>query len=191
MERDDFASGTSSKSTKLIHGGVRYLEKAFKNQDYGIFLPLIELLFLIVADQFLLVKEALEERFIFLKNAPHLTHQIPIMIPVHKYWQLPYFWLGMKVYDLISTMGGGGIESSYYLSRSKSLAEFPMLNEDDLVGAIVYYDGLLRKIPLVFSYPKGSKMIHVRTLRSHVPQQSMVPLLLITFQWKSSSKKRI
>ena len=69
VEADDFSSGTSSRSTKLIHGGVRYLEKAFKNFDYG---------------QYKLVKEALHERANLLKIAPHLASALPIMIPVYK-----------------------------------------------------------------------------------------------------------
>eukprot|EP01125_Pyxidicula_operculata_P015527 TRINITY_DN5277_c0_g1_i1.p1 TRINITY_DN5277_c0_g1~~TRINITY_DN5277_c0_g1_i1.p1 ORF type:complete len:535 (-),score=81.07 TRINITY_DN5277_c0_g1_i1:543-2147(-) len=125
VEKEDFAAGTSSKSTKLIHGGVRYLEKAFMNLDF---------------EQFALVKEGLEERGRFLKNCPHLTNKIPIMLPLHKWWQLPYYWVGIKAYDLISG-SIGKLESSYLLSKSKALDEFPMLKSDTLKGAIVYYDG--------------------------------------------------
>ncbi len=69
VEKYDFSSGTSSRSTKLIHGGVRYLEKAFFNADY---------------EQYRLVKEALQERANLLKIAPHLAHPLPIMLPVYK-----------------------------------------------------------------------------------------------------------
>ncbi|CAN6649325.1 hypothetical protein TRVA0_023S01926 [Trichomonascus vanleenenianus] len=124
LERDDFASGTSSKSTKLVHGGVRYLEKAVWHADY---------------DQYKLVKEALHERRVFLDIAPHLSFALPIMIPLYKYWQLPYYWAGTKCYDLLA--GTQNLESSYMLSRAKAVASFPMLNDDNLKGAVVYYDG--------------------------------------------------
>lgn len=124
VERDDFSSGTSSKSTKLVHGGVRYLEKAFWNLDYN---------------QYQLVKEALKERKYFLQTAPHLSSWLPIMLPLDKWWKAPYYWAGTKCYDLLA--GSEGIESSYFLTRSKALEAFPMLKQTDLIGALVYYDG--------------------------------------------------
>ena len=124
VERDDFAAGTSSKSTKLVHGGVRYLEKAVWELDYN---------------QYALVKEALRERKYFLHTAPHLSSWLPIMIPMQKWWQAPYFWAGTKFYDFLA--GSEGIETSYFLSKSKALDVFPMLKTDNLVGAMVYYDG--------------------------------------------------
>lgn len=125
VERSDFASETSSKSTKLVHGGVRYLEKAFWNLDYG---------------QYKLVKEALDERGHFLQMAPHLSYPFPIMVPVYKWWQLPYYYVGMKMYDLIA--GRGNLEPCHLLSRSNALRQFPQLNADELKGAIIYYDGM-------------------------------------------------
>ncbi|EED20317.1 glycerol-3-phosphate dehydrogenase, mitochondrial [Talaromyces stipitatus ATCC 10500] len=124
VERDDFSAGTSSKSTKLVHGGVRYLEKAVWELDYA---------------QYSLVKEALRERKYFLKTAPHLSMWLPIMVPVQKWWQAPYFWMGCKAYDFLA--GSEGIESSYFLTHSKALDAFPMLKKEDLFGAVVYYDG--------------------------------------------------
>ncbi|KAB8214890.1 FAD dependent oxidoreductase-domain-containing protein [Aspergillus novoparasiticus] len=124
VERDDFSSGTSSKSTKLVHGGVRYLEKAVWELDYN---------------QYKLVKEALRERKYFLNTAPHLSSWLPIMVPVQKWWQAPYFWVGTKFYDYLA--GSEGIESSYFLPKSKALDAFPMLRKDNMIGAMVYYDG--------------------------------------------------
>lgn len=124
VERDDFAAGTSSKSTKLVHGGVRYLEKAVWELDYN---------------QYALVKEALRERKYFLDTAPHLSMWLPIMLPLQKWYQAPYFWAGTKFYDFLA--GSEGIESSYFLTKSKALDAFPMLRKDNLVGALVYYDG--------------------------------------------------
>ncbi|KAM4609157.1 glycerol-3-phosphate dehydrogenase, mitochondrial-like [Polymixia lowei] len=124
VERDDFSSGTSSRSTKLIHGGVRYLQKAIIKLDY---------------EQYMMVKEALRERANLLAIAPHLSAALPIMLPVYKWWQLPYYWAGIKIYDLVA--GTQGLKSSYILSKKKALELFPMLKKDKLVGAIVYYDG--------------------------------------------------
>uniref|UniRef100_A2AQR0 Glycerol-3-phosphate dehydrogenase n=1 Tax=Mus musculus TaxID=10090 RepID=A2AQR0_MOUSE len=124
VERDDFSSGTSSRSTKLIHGGVRYLQKAIMNLD---------------VEQYRMVKEALHERANLLEIAPHLSAPLPIMLPLYKWWQLPYYWVGIKMYDLVA--GSQCLKSSYVLSKSRALEHFPMLQKDKLVGAIVYYDG--------------------------------------------------
>lgn len=124
VERNDFASGTSSRSTKLIHGGVRYLQKAITNLD---------------VEQYRMVKEALHERANLLEIAPHLSAPLPIMLPLYKWWQLPYYWVGIKLYDLVA--GSHCLKSSYVLSKSRALEHFPMLQKDKLVGAIVYYDG--------------------------------------------------
>ncbi|KAF6787083.1 glycerol-3-phosphate mitochondrial protein [Colletotrichum sojae] len=124
VERDDFSAGTSSKSTKLVHGGVRYLEKAVWNLDYS---------------QLELVMEALHERKTFLTVAPHLSSSLPILLPIQRWWQAPYFWAGTKAYDLLA--GSQGLESSYYVTKNRALEAFPMLRRDNMVGALVYYDG--------------------------------------------------
>ncbi|CAG8443548.1 5470_t:CDS:2 [Acaulospora colombiana] len=126
VERDDFAAGTSSRSTKLVHGGVRYLEKAFKELDY---------------EQYKLVREALHERATFLHIAPYLSYPLPIILPIYKWWQLPYFWVGVKAYDFLAGTAGEKLESSYFSTRSKTLEAFPWLKKEKLVGALVYYDG--------------------------------------------------
>ncbi|XP_072032092.1 glycerol-3-phosphate dehydrogenase, mitochondrial-like [Amphiura filiformis] len=124
VERYDFSAGTSSRSTKLIHGGVRYLQKAIMGLD---------------REQYRLVKEALHERANLLEIAPHLSYPLPIMLPVYKWWQLPYFWAGIKMYDLVA--GRQMLKWSYVISKKKALELFPMLKKDKLVGAIVYFDG--------------------------------------------------
>ncbi|KAI9468936.1 MAG: FAD dependent oxidoreductase-domain-containing protein [Benjaminiella poitrasii] len=124
VERDDFASGTSSRSTKLVHGGIRYLQKAIMELDY---------------EQYKLVVEALRERKIFIDNAPYLAGELPIMLPVYRWWQVPYYWMGCKMYDFFA--GKEALEGSYFLTKKKALDAFPMLKKDELVGAIVYYDG--------------------------------------------------
>lgn len=131
VDQADFASGTSSKSTKLVHGGVRYLEAAFKSFSLA---------------QFQLVQEALEERGIVLKNAPHICGQLPIMLPVYDSMvKVIYYWMGAKVYDAVSWVfnpkGAFLLDTSYHLDKFHALKAFPMLKEENLKGAVVYYDG--------------------------------------------------
>lgn len=132
VERGDYACATSSKSTKLIHGGVRYLEKAFWNADYG---------------QYKLVREALRERSHWMKVAPHISSWLPIMLPLYDWWKVPYMYAGVKAYDLVA---GFPPKQSYFLSKTRALEQFPMLQESvgegssrkTLKGAVVYYDGV-------------------------------------------------
>ncbi|CAF1058752.1 unnamed protein product [Adineta ricciae] len=124
VEKYDFSSGTSSRSTKLIHGGVRYLQKAILQFD---------------REQYSMVKEALYERGNLLKIAPHLSYPLPIMLPVYKWYLLPYYYAGIKAYDFVS--GRQLLRWSYLISKRKALELFPMLKKEKLVGAIVYYDG--------------------------------------------------
>uniref|UniRef100_A0A2I3TIA9 Glycerol-3-phosphate dehydrogenase, mitochondrial n=1 Tax=Pan troglodytes TaxID=9598 RepID=A0A2I3TIA9_PANTR len=124
VERDDYLPGTSSRSTNLIHGGVRYLQKAMMKLDI---------------EQYRMVTEALDERANLPEISPHLSAPLPIMLPVYKWWQLPYYWVGIKLYDLVA--GSNCLKSSYVLSKSRALEHFPMLQKDKLVGGIVYYDG--------------------------------------------------
>lgn len=130
VERDDFASGTSSRSTKLIHGGVRYLEKAFFQLDPG---------------QLMLVFEALRERAIMLHQAPHLTHPLPTLLPCYKIWEVPFYWIGLKAYDLVAAAGNGLLYVSKYVSAKEALRQFPTLSKTSggqkLRGSIMYYDG--------------------------------------------------
>jgi len=129
VERDDFASGTSSRSTKLIHGGVRYLEAAFKKLDIG---------------QFFLVCEALEERSHMMKAAPFQSRPLPIVTPIYTYWQIPYFWAGIKAYDWIAKLVccfDTGMPECFYASRANSKFLFPLLSTKGLTGSLVYYDG--------------------------------------------------
>ncbi|EER38713.1 glycerol-3-phosphate dehydrogenase [Histoplasma capsulatum H143] len=125
VERDDFSSGTSSKSTKLVHGGVRYLEKAILNLDYN---------------QYKLVKEALHERKYFLDIAPHLSTWLPTLLPIRAWWQAPYLWAGTKMYDLLAGHQGSP-EGSYFMTKNRAMGAFPTLNPDGMVGALCYYDG--------------------------------------------------
>ncbi len=124
VEQNDFAEGTSGRSSKLVHGGVRYLEMAVKQFD---------------RDQYQLVKEGLYERYLFLRNAPHLTQTLPLISPLYRWTQLPYVWIGLKLYDLLA--GVHGLGPSGYSPLGRTLEEFPLLQRNKLKGGIRYYDG--------------------------------------------------
>ncbi|MCP5468259.1 MAG: FAD-dependent oxidoreductase [Deltaproteobacteria bacterium] len=124
VEKNDFAAGTSSRSTKLIHGGVRYLELAVKQRS---------------REQYQLVKDALRERATLLKIAPHLSRPIPLVTPIYSLFGGPYFWTGLKMYDRLA--GKRSVGKSKYLSRKKAIKRFPMLKAKGLKGGVLYYDG--------------------------------------------------
>jgi glycerol-3-phosphate dehydrogenase len=118
VEARDYAAGTSSRSSKLIHGGLRYLEQ----RDFG------------------LVREALRERGLLLKTlAPHLVRPVPFLFPLDKHWETPYIGAGMILYD---TLGGGhqGVPRHRHLSKRKALRVAPALRDDALIGAFQYFD---------------------------------------------------
>jgi len=124
FEADDFSSGTSSRSTKLLHGGLRYLKMGVFNLDI---------------EQFKVVKEAIHERGHFFDQAPHISSQLPLMLPVYNTAMLAFYWIGIKMYDMFSD--ADHIKPSYIIGRDAVLAEFPALKRERLVGAVVYYDG--------------------------------------------------
>ncbi len=117
FEQSDFAKGTSSRSTKLVHGGVRYLAQG----------------------DILLVKEALHERGLILRNAPHLTANQEFVIPVYTIWDVILYTVGLKFYDLLA--GRLSLGRSYFLSRGKTAERLPHLKTKGLKGGIVYHDG--------------------------------------------------
>lgn len=124
IERDDFAAGTSSRSTKLIHGGVRYLEKAIKHLD---------------RTQWNLVRDGLKERAVLLKIAPHLARPMPILTPIYNLLEVPYITTGLKIYDRLA--GKANLQPSRFLGPTAAKKQFPMLKGEGLRGAVVYYDG--------------------------------------------------
>jgi glycerol-3-phosphate dehydrogenase len=117
LEREDFGKATSSRSTKLVHGGVRYLEQG----------------------NISLVMEALKERGLLRQNAPHLVHDLAFVVPNYSWWETPFYGIGMKVYDLLA--GKYGFGSSRILSLEATLERLPNLQRDGLKGGVVYYDG--------------------------------------------------
>jgi glycerol-3-phosphate dehydrogenase len=124
VERDDFAAGASSRSTKLVHGGVRYLEAAFAHFD---------------PRQFRLVREALSERATLLKIAPHLVHPLRTIVPVYSLREALFYRIGLWLYDRAA--GEAAIGRSRFLSRAETLESFPRLRRRGLKGGVAYYDG--------------------------------------------------
>lgn len=117
LEKSDFAKGTSSRSTKLVHGGVRYLAQG----------------------DILLVAEALRERGMMLKNASHLTHNQEFVIPVYSLWDVILYTVGLKFYDILA--GRLSLGKSYFINREKTLKKLPLLKPEGLKGGIIYHDG--------------------------------------------------
>jgi glycerol-3-phosphate dehydrogenase len=124
VEQGDFAEGTSGRSTKLLHGGVRYLESAIKHLD-----PV----------QYHLVRDGLKERGVLLRIAPHLCRRIPLVTPLYSWLEVPYVYAGLKLYDVLS--GSMNIGHSRLLSRSKALESFPTLKARGLKAGVSYFDG--------------------------------------------------
>ncbi len=117
VEQSDFGKGTSSRSTKLVHGGVRYLQQG----------------------NVALVMEALRERGILLRNAPHLVRDQAFVVPNYAWWEAPFYGIGMKVYDALATRYGFG--RSRHLSPEEVLRRIPTLETEGLRGGVLYYDG--------------------------------------------------
>ena len=117
LESHDFASGTSSRATKLLHGGVRYLAQG----------------------NVALVREALAERSTVMANAPHLAQPLPFVMPSHHWWQTPFYGAGLKVYDLLA--GRAGLGATQFLGRAQTLAALPGVNAQGLRGGVRYWDG--------------------------------------------------
>jgi glycerol-3-phosphate dehydrogenase len=117
LESHDFAKGTSSRATKLVHGGVRYLAQG----NIG------------------LVREALHERTTLLKNAPHLAQPLPFVMPSYSLWETPFYGMGLKVYDALA--GSAGLGRTEFLSRGETLACLPTARPQGLKGGVKYWDG--------------------------------------------------
>lgn len=116
-EQNDFGKGTSSRSTKLVHGGVRYLEQGDVK----------------------LVRDALYERGLLLRNAPHLVYRLPTVLPLYRRWEPIYYRIGLMAYDLLA--GRLGFGSSKRLSRAATIAALPTIQQEGLRGGVRYYDG--------------------------------------------------
>ena len=117
LEQSDFGKGTSSRSTKLIHGGVRYLQQG----------------------NISLVLEALKERGLLYQNAPHLVHNLAFVVPTYDWWEGTFYGVGLKLYDMLA--GKYGFGKSRLLSEEETLERIPTLETNGLRGGVIYYDG--------------------------------------------------
>lgn len=117
VESHDFAKGTSSRATKLVHGGVRYLAQG----------------------NISLVREALHERSTLLANAPHLAQPLPFVMPSYKLWESPFYGVGLKIYDALA--GKDGLGDTEFLNRAETLELLPTLQPKGLKGGVKYWDG--------------------------------------------------
>lgn len=117
IEQSDFGKATSSRSTKLVHGGVRYLQQG----------------------NITLVLEALKERGIMRRNAPHLVHDLPFIVPVYDWWEGPFYGIGLKIYDMMA--GKEGFGPSKILSKEETIAHLPTIETEGLKGGVIYHDG--------------------------------------------------
>jgi len=116
LEQDDFAKGTSSRSTKLVHGGVRYLQQG----NVG------------------LVLEALRERGLLCRNAPHLVHPLAFIVPRYRWWEGPFYGVGLKLYDVLAQ--SLNLSPSRVLDYDETVARIPNIQKEDLLGGVIYHD---------------------------------------------------
>ena len=150
VESHDFAKGTSSRATKLVHGGVRYLAQG----------------------NISLVHEALHERSTLLHNAPHIAQPLPFVMPSYKFWEAPFYGLGLKMYDALA--GKAGLGATAFLNAKQTLHCLPTLQKAGLKGGVKYWDGQFddarlalalarsaaKEGALLVNYCKATKLIH-------------------------------
>src|SRR5277367_1299272 len=141
LEREDFGKGTSSRSTKLVHGGVRYLEQGNLS----------------------LVMEALRERGLLLQNAPHLVRNLGFVVPTYDWWESPFYGIGLKLYNLLA--GKYGFGASRILSKDETLERLPTINTEGLRGGVIYFDGQFDDARLLINlvataYEQGAALLN-------------------------------
>jgi glycerol-3-phosphate dehydrogenase len=155
LEQHDFGKGTSSRSTKLVHGGVRYLRQG----DVS------------------LVFEALKERGLMLKNAPHLVRNQSFIIPAYDWWEGPFYTVGLKVYDAMA--GRMGFGPSHHLSREETIAALPDIETRGLKGGIIYFDGQFDDARMLVSMARtcqqyGARLINYMKVTGLIKEQNLV-----------------
>jgi glycerol-3-phosphate dehydrogenase len=155
LEKKDFAKGTSSRSTKLVHGGVRYLQ----NGDIS------------------LVIEALKERGIMRKNAPHLVQDLSFVIPSYDWWNSPFYGIGLKIYDMMA--GNLGLGPSTLLDREETIDLIPNVKKKGLRGGVIYHDGQFDDARMAISLAQtaenhGASLINYCGVTSLVKEGDMI-----------------
>jgi len=149
VEQYDFAKGTSSRSTKLVHGGVRYLAQG----------------------NIKLVKEALRERAYLLHNAPHVTSVMAFVVPVYSWWDKWFYGIGLKVYEMLA--GNLSLGKTKWLNKNKTIQQLPGVNENNLKGGILYYDGQFDDARLAVDLAKTA-IQHGATVINYCKAQSFI-----------------
>jgi glycerol-3-phosphate dehydrogenase len=149
FEQSDFGKGTSSRSTKLIHGGVRYLKQGNLS----------------------LVLEALKERGILYRNAPHLVHNLPFIVPNYDWWEGPFYGIGLKLYDMLA--GREGFGDSKILSQEETIKHLPTIETRGLKGGVIYHDGQFDDARLVINMVKTAAE-QGATLVNYMPVQALL-----------------
>jgi glycerol-3-phosphate dehydrogenase len=132
LESHDFAKGTSSRATKLVHGGVRYLAQG----------------------NVALVYEALRERTTLLRNAPHLAQPLPFIVPSYQWWEKPYYGAGLKLYDALA--GKAGLGATEFLNAQETARQLPMARPDGLRGGVKYWDGQFNDARLALALARSA-----------------------------------
>ena len=155
LEQSDFAKGTSSRSTKLVHGGVRYLQQGNLS----------------------LVLEALKERGILRRNAPHLVHDLPFIVPNYDWWEGPFYGIGLKLYDTLA--GKEGFGSSTILSREETIQHIPTIEQEGLRGGVKYYDGQFDDARLAINmaetaYEQGATLLNYMKITDLIKENEMI-----------------
>ena len=143
LEKEDYGKGTSGKSTKLIHGGVRYLRQGNLS----------------------LVLESLEERAILKKNAPHIVHDLKFVVPTYKWWESSFYGIGLKIYDWLA--GKEGIGNSKILSKKETVRLLPTIGQKDLRGGVLYYDAQFNDSRLLVNMMQTAKKEGANVLNYH------------------------
>lgn len=160
VEQSDFGKGTSSRSTKLAHGGVRYLQQG----NIG------------------LVMEALKERGIMRRNAPHLVKDLSFVVPTYDWWEGPFYGIGLKLYDLLA--GQEGLGTSEFLSKEEAIAHIPTIETKGLRGGIKYHDGQFDDTRLLINLAQtaqeqgGTLINYMKVVGLHKTEDHIEGLLL-------------
>lgn len=149
IEAHDFGKGTSSRSTKLAHGGVRYLQQGNLS----------------------LVLEALKERGIMRRNAPHLVHDLAFVVPNYTWWEAPFYGIGLRLYDFLA--GRHGFGPSRNLSLQKTLDHIPTIETEGLRGGVIYYDGQFDDARLLINMAQTA-VEHGAVLANYVEVRALI-----------------
>ncbi|MCU4164369.1 FAD-dependent oxidoreductase [Carboxylicivirga caseinilyticus] len=155
VEQSDFGKGTSSRSTKLVHGGVRYLQQG----------------------NISLVLEALKERGIMHKNAPHLVHDLSFIVPVYDWWEGPFYGVGLKLYDMLA--GKLGLGPSKLLTKEETIDKLPTIEQEGLKGGVIYHDGQFDDARMLINlaqtaYKQGATVINYMKAISLIKKNDII-----------------